>query len=195
MIGYIQVSICWLFNWESVISSHSHPRLKVYPTFILQLTTISLLMSFSSGAMAVMPAITSTANPIEPEVEIQAPYEAVKSENYQPISDPKNVERFIEDYFADIPVMAKIAYCESRNRHVDKNGQILKGEVTPLDRGVMQINLYFHEDAAAEMGLDLHDLDDNVAYARYLYEKQGAKPWMASSKCWSKLSSAELAKR
>lgn len=195
MIGCMGVSICWLFNWESVISGHGNPRLKVYPTFILQLTTISLLMSFSSGAMAVMPAITSTANPVEPEVEIQAPHEAVKSENYQPISDPENVERFIADYFADIPVMARIAYCESRNRHLNKSGQILKGEVTPLDRGVMQINLYFHQETATELGLDLHDLDDNVAYARYLYEKQGAKPWMASSKCWSKPTSAELAKK
>lgn len=149
-------------------------------------------MSFSSGAAAVLPAITSpvASNPEGTETSIE-----VKSEDYQPISDSKNVEKFVEDYFADIPVMAKIAYCESRNRHLDKNGQILKGEKTPLDRGVMQINLYFHEETATKMGLDLHDLDDNVAYARYLYEKQGVKPWMASSKCWTELNSSEVAKK
>lgn len=119
----------------------------------------------------------------------------VKSEDYQPISDPKNVEKFIADYFADIPIMAKIARCESRNRHLDKHGNILKGEKTPLDRGVMQINLYYHLETAEKMGLDLHNIDDNVAYARYLYEKSGAKPWMSSSHCWSKFSSNEIAKK
>lgn len=119
----------------------------------------------------------------------------VKSEDYQPISDSKNVERFVEDYFSDMPIMAKIAKCESRDRHLGSDGQVLRGEKTPLDRGVMQINLYYHEATAKKMGLDLHDLDDNVAYARYLYEKSGAKPWMSSSACWSKLSTTDLAKR
>ncbi len=119
----------------------------------------------------------------------------VSSEDYEPLSDPKNVERFIKDYFSDIPIMAKIAKCESRNRHFDKNGQVLRGEVTPLDRGVMQVNLHYHQETAVKMGLDLHNIDDNVAYARYLYEKSGAKPWMSSSACWSKPSSSDLAKK
>jgi len=126
-----------------------------------------------------------------PEVEIKV----VKSEDYFPTTDSKNVEKFIEDYFADIPVMQKIAYCESRNRHFDKNGLVLRGEKTSLDRGVMQINLYFHGETAKKMGLDLHDIDDNVAYARYLYQKQGAKPWLSSSACWSKLPDREIAKK
>ena len=154
-------------------------------------------MSLSSGAAAVLPAFTAgiaTETPVEAPQVISLKKE-INSEDYMPISDSKNVEKFLKDYFADIPIMAKIAKCESRNRHLDKNGNILKGEVTPLDRGVMQINLYYHEDAAKKLGLDLHDLDDNVAYARYLYEKEGAKPWMSSSKCWSKFDTNELAKK
>ena len=122
------------------------------------------------------------------------PYE-VRSEDYEPLSDPDNVEKFVKAYFADIPLMAKIAKCESRNRHFNKNGQVLRGELTPLDRGVMQVNLHYHEETAVKMGLDLHNIDDNVAYARYLYEKSGAKPWMSSSACWSKFTSAEIAKK
>ena len=152
-------------------------------------------MSLSSGAMAVLPAITSPATPVVLETKIQEISLEIKSEDYLPISDSKNVEKFIQDYFADIPIMTKIAKCESRNRHLDKNGYILKGEVTPLDRGVMQINLYFHKETAQKLGLDLHNIDDNVAYARYLYEKQGAKPWMSSSSCWSKPASAEIARK
>jgi len=139
-----------------------------------------------------LPALTAPVVPeLVPEVEIKV----VKSEDYFPTTDSKNVEKFIEDYFADIPVMQKIAYCESRNRHFDKNGLVLRGEKTSLDRGVMQINLYFHGETAKKMGLDLHQIDDNVAYARYLYQKQGAKPWLSSSACWSKLPDREIAKK
>ncbi len=152
-------------------------------------------MSFSSGAMAVLPAITSPAPATAPEAEVQTLNKGVRSEDYMPISDSKNVERFLNDYFADIPLMAKIAKCESRNRHLGSDGQVLKGETTPLDRGVMQINLHYHAKAAEKLGLDLHDLDDNVAYARYLYEKEGAKPWMASSKCWTKFADSSIAKK
>ncbi len=150
-------------------------------------------MSLSSGALAVMPAITS---PVADEVaEVRVLPLEVLSEDYVPLSDPKNVEKFIKDYFADIPLMTKIAKCESRNRHFNKSGQVLRGEVTPLDRGVMQINLHYHEVTAEKMGLDLHNIDDNVAYARYLYEKYGAKPWMSSSTCWSRPSNSDLAKK
>lgn len=154
-------------------------------------------MTFTSGAAAVLPAMTSpSATASETfEVKVEPRYKQVKSEDYQPISNSKNVEQFVEDYFADIPIMTKIARCESRNRHLDRSGNVLKGEKTPLDRGVMQINLYYHEETARKLGLDLHDIDDNVAYARYLYEKYGAKPWMSSSSCWSKFSSNEIAKK
>lgn len=126
--------------------------------------------------------------------EVAEPKE-VKSADYLPLTDQKNVEKFITDYFADIPVMATIAKCESRFRHYNSNGGVLRGEKTPLDRGVMQINLYYHEKTATKMGLDVHNIDDNVRYARYLYEKEGAKPWMSSSKCWAKFHQSEIAKR
>ncbi|MDP2642059.1 MAG: hypothetical protein Q8P21_02090 [bacterium] len=122
-------------------------------------------------------------------------YKEVKAEDYQPITDPKNVERFINDYFADIPILAEIAKCESRYRHLNSQGNVLKGKQNSYDRGVMQINVLYHAKTAERLGLDVHDLNDNVAYARYLYEKQGAKPWMSSSACWAKFSQSEIAKR
>jgi len=119
----------------------------------------------------------------------------VRAEDYQPISDPKNVEKFLNDYFADIPLMAKIAKCESQNRHYNSKGNVLRGQKNTYDRGVMQINLLYHEETAEKMGLDLHDIDDNVAFARHLYEKYGAKPWMSSSACWSKFASSDIARK
>jgi hypothetical protein len=152
-------------------------------------------MSLSSSAVAVLPAYNTQVEMPEVEVSLQSSPKEVKSEDYEPLTDSKNVERFIADYFADMPIMAKIAKCESRNRHYNHRGEVLRGEKTPLDRGVMQINLFYHESAAKKMGLDVHDIDDNVAYARYLYEKSGAKPWMSSSACWSKFTSSEVAKK
>lgn len=142
-----------------------------------------------------LPAITSPIPAIETEVQTIPIPKEVKSKDYMPITDSENVEKFVKAYFADMPIMTKIAACESRNRHFNKYGEVLRGEKTPLDRGVMQINLYFHQKTAEKMGLDLHDIDDNVAYARYLYEKSGAKPWMSSSACWSKFSNLEIAKK
>ena len=130
-----------------------------------------------------MPALTAPVVPeLVPEVEIKV----VKSEDYFPTTDSKNVEKFIEDYFADIPVMQKIAYCESRNRHFDKNGLVLRGEKTSLDRGVMQINEYYHNEDSARLGYNILTIEGNTAYARYLFEKYGVQPWSSSAPCWKK---------
>ena len=119
----------------------------------------------------------------------------VKAEDYQPIADSKNIEKFVNDYFADIPILADIAKCESRFRHLNKSGTVLKGDQNSYDRGVMQINILYHAKTLERLELDVQDLDDNVRYARYLYEKEGAKPWMSSSACWAKFSQSEIAKR
>jgi hypothetical protein len=121
--------------------------------------------------------------------------EEVRSEDYQPITDSKNVEKFLKDYFADLPLLAKIGKCESQNRQYNSRGDVLRGKANVYDRGVMQINILYHQETAEKMGLDLNKIDDNVAYARYLYEKYGAKPWMSSSPCWSKFTSPDLAKK
>lgn len=117
----------------------------------------------------------------------------IKSDDYQPISDPANVKRFIQDYFADIPVMNAIASCESHDRQIDLSGNIVRGEKNHYDVGVMQINELYHANEAKALGYDIYTIDGNVAFARYLYDKEGAKPWMSSSTCWSKVSETEVA--
>jgi hypothetical protein len=140
--------------------------------------------------------MTSIAIPtIEIEIPVEILPKEVRSEDYMPITDPKNVERFINDYFADIPILTEIAKCESQFRQFNSSGNVLRGRKNSYDRGVMQINILYHAKTAEKLGLDVHDLDDNVAYARYLYEKQGAKPWMSSSACWAKFRQSEIAKR
>jgi len=146
--------------------------------------------------VAVLPAIPSLVIPTtEAVVSAEPAYAQVRARDYQPITDSKNVEKFINDYFADIPVLADIAKCESRFRQFNSTGDILKGKKNSFDRGVMQINVLYHAETADNLGLDINSLDDNVAYARYLYEKQGAKPWMSSSSCWAKFHQSEIVRR
>jgi hypothetical protein len=97
---------------------------------------------------------------------------------------PQSLEEYVHTYFKDDPVLAEIARCESRYRHLNKSGEILRGEVNALDIGVMQINTHYHEETADELGINLHTLEGNLSYARYLYEKQGTKPWKSSKPCW-----------
>jgi len=115
--------------------------------------------------------------------------------DYEPITDSKNVEKYVNDYFAGTPILADIAGCESRYRQFNKNGDPLRGEKNRFDVGVMQINELYHAEKALELELDIYSIEGNVAYAKYLYEKSGAKPWMSSSPCWAKFHESSIAKR
>jgi hypothetical protein len=96
-----------------------------------------------------------------------------------------DTEAIVRSYFRDIPVLIQIARCESTFRHTLEDGSVLKGKVDPADTGVMQINKRFHSTTAAAMDLNLDDIYHNMAYARFLYETEGTKPWAASASCWS----------
>jgi hypothetical protein len=109
----------------------------------------------------------------------------------QPFMPAQTVEEYVREYFVDIPVMAAIAKCESRFRQYDKNGSVLRGEIIYEDVGVMQVNETYHKAAAAELGLNLTVIQDNVAYARYLYDKKGTQPWNSSKACWGKTAEAK----
>lgn len=100
--------------------------------------------------------------------------------------DEHGAEAIVRDYFSDIPIMVQVARCESTFRHTLADGSVLRGYVDSADTGVMQINKRYHAATAKELGLNLEDIYDNMAYARYLYEKQGTQPWSASSPCWGR---------
>lgn len=112
----------------------------------------------------------------------------------QSIQTPTTMEEYVENYFEDTPVMAKIAWCESRFTHFSTEGKgVMRGQVNNSDVGVMQINEYYHQKTADALGYDLHDLEDNMAYAKNLYEREGVQPWASSSDCWNK--NGQIAKR
>jgi hypothetical protein len=103
------------------------------------------------------------------------------------------VEEYVIEYFSDIPIMADIAWCESRFRQFNKRGDIFRGEINEQDVGVMQINEHYHLDTAKKKGYNIYSLEGNLAYARDLYGREGVKPWNSSLKCWK--SSEHLARK
>lgn len=98
----------------------------------------------------------------------------------------KTTEEIVNEYFKETPILSKVAYCESRYRQFDSNGNVLRGMVNSSDVGVMQINEYYHLSDSKKLGLDIHTLEGNLAYAKNLYERQGIAPWVHSSPCWNK---------
>ena len=98
----------------------------------------------------------------------------------------QTVEQYVREYYAKDPVLTDIARCESQFRQYDDKGVVLRGTTTPADIGIMQINERFHESTSETLGYDIKTVEGNLSYARYLYEKEGTKPWKSSQKCWQK---------
>jgi len=106
------------------------------------------------------------------------------SQSRKIIEKPITLESYVREYFIETPILAEISRCESSFRQTDKNGKALRGLVNKSDIGLMQVNEYYHGERASELGFDLESVDGNLAYAKYLYEKEGTRPWNASAKCW-----------
>lgn len=105
--------------------------------------------------------------------------------SFDMVKHMEETEKIIRREFRDAPIMAEIAYCESRYRQFSDEGTPLTGIVNNSDVGVFQINRYYHGDTAAKLGYDLETFEGNMAYGRYLYESQGVQPWVHSSPCWN----------
>ena len=111
---------------------------------------------------------------------------SVQNQWIGPMPVAQTVEQYVREYFAGAPIMAEIARCESRFKQFDNDGSIHRGTGNRSDLGVMQVNEYYHGKTARTLGLDLYTIQGNVAYAKYLYGKEGTRPWISSSPCWSK---------
>lgn len=102
-----------------------------------------------------------------------------------------DVEAKVREYFADTPIMIEIARCESKFRQFTDAGYPLYGGYGGRMVGVFQVYENIHGDFARGKGMDIETLDGNLAYAKYLYEREGTQPWMSSFPCWGKEVSAQ----
>jgi hypothetical protein len=91
------------------------------------------------------------------------------------------VKEEIRKVFPDAPIMLEVARCESGfkpNAYNPTNGS--------GDKGIMQISTKYHGHRTNALGLDMYDVQDNLKYARMLYDESGLQPWKWSKPCWSK---------
>ena len=148
------------------------------------LTTLSIAFSAFIGGGIANQSISQTtpfATSSRTEEHITTPFKAKIATTTPDIS----VKGVVGEYFADVPELVDVARCESRFRQFDKNGRVLRGAVNKSDIGVMQINEYYHGEKAEELGHDIYTIEGNLAYARFLYDREGLTPWLSSSKCWN----------
>ncbi len=131
---------------------------------------------YGTSTVAVTNDSTSTASIV--------PLTQIEEGSTTTIPTKKEVEKLVKQYFKDDPILVEIARCESEFRQYNEDGEILTGKVNKSDIGVMQINRYYHADKAEELGYDLKTVGGNMAYAQYLYDHEGVKPWSSSSPCW-----------
>ena len=106
-------------------------------------------------------------------------------EKHQRELSKNEIEELLKSEFKDAPIMVRIASCESQFRQFDVDGTVLRGKQNPLDRGLFQINEYYHLEASKRLNMDIYTLKGNMAYARHLYEQSGTTPWNWSKECWS----------
>ena len=91
----------------------------------------------------------------------------------------------IRETFSEDQTPLAIAKCESGFTQF-KNGTTTRGLINSHDIGVFQINEIYHADDARKLGFNIYEADGNIAYAKYLYDTQGSKPWAWSKDCWAK---------
>ena len=96
----------------------------------------------------------------------------------------QSTEDTVRSYFASSSVMADIARCESRFTQFNSDGSVLHGGYGHSMIGVFQISESVHADFAKSLGMDIYTLDGNLAYAKYLYDREGTQPWISSFPCW-----------
>ena len=101
------------------------------------------------------------------------------------IKTREDMEAYLKNEYSATPILVDIARCESTFKQFGDDGKVVRGRIDRDDIGLMQINERYHGDIAEKLGYDIYSVEGNVAYAKYLYKKQGTQPWSASEKCWS----------
>lgn len=153
---------------------------KVAVYFLLCLTALTLVLLFpqQTEPAVIVPVEQISLPVIEPVATATVPLKLKSTPVVAaPISELE-------------PTLKRICSCESNGhpngepRQFNADGTVLKGKINPLDTGMCQINLKYHESTAMKMGLDLFTAEGNFAYATWLFETQGTTPWNWSRSCW-----------
>jgi hypothetical protein len=97
-------------------------------------------------------------------------------------SEARIKELIRETFKNNAATMIRVASCEGGIRD-DAPTNPTNGS---FDKGIYQVSEKYHGAEAKALGLDLHDVRDNIKFAKLLYDREGLTPWTASKHCWSK---------
>lgn len=129
--------------------------------------------------LTLLPALATTTIPYTTPVVIMQSVE-VKTE----VTEKEIIINKIKEVFGkDADIAIKVATCESSLRQFDDKGQVVKSKTG--DSGLFQIN-QVHKKQLDEMKLDPDKLEDNIKYAKHLFDRNGLRDWSMSKHCWSK---------
>lgn len=109
----------------------------------------------------------------------QANFEGERT--YETVGDIKQLIR--ETFPEESERAVAVALCESGVEQFRDDGEPVQGPTQ--DFGLFQIHIPTHGPRLEQLGLDVkHSIEDNIAYARLLYDSEGWQPWTASEHCW-----------
>lgn len=100
------------------------------------------------------------------------------------VYDVKTVKEAIINEFGTSSAMLEVARCESQYRQYNNDDSVLRGKIDNRDTGIFQINEKYHLDKSLQLGYSIYTVEGNIKMARYLYDKYGTQPWLASKSCW-----------
>jgi soluble lytic murein transglycosylase-like protein len=101
------------------------------------------------------------------------------SDTIEPPKLETELDLFSKEYGVSEEMARKIIFCESSNNPYAVNKHTDVGE----DIGYFQINTYYHQKKAKELGFDIFNPVDNLAYGFWLIKHEGTRHWSSSSAC------------
>lgn len=117
---------------------------------------------------------------------VRAKNEAKDAPDTESLDIPELIEYRAAEAGVDPYIARKIAFCESTFRQFAEDGSPLRGLHNASDVGLFQINEKYHLAKSRELGLNIYELEGNIAYALYLIKEEGIHHWNWSKPCWSK---------
>lgn len=97
--------------------------------------------------------------------------------------EQKRTYAILTVFFANDPVMVRVAACESSFRHELPDGQLNVGP-DGKDKGAYMIREPVHEAELVRYRIDPSRFEHNVAFATHLYHRDGLRHWRSSRPCW-----------
>lgn len=151
----------------------------MYPSYVGAYNTEKLEHTYSPEQVEVTPLLTAQTNVATATnvATTSTTTKLVKTPVYNDYGKEEVIAK-ITEAFPDAPIMIQVARCESGLDPLADRSNL------NVDVGLFQIN-QVHLSRLNQLGLDRRDIDDNIKYARMLYDESGLGPWYMSKHCWS----------